>query len=68
MMLDHRQRVILMRAAHCGIRAIDGAIRAIKDENPSAFHSNETLRSRIFYHEPPAHTPCRGFVRAGSPD
>lgn len=62
MMLDPFQRAALMNAVKCGIRGINGAIQMLKDECPNAFHTDDTLASRIFYHRPPDHTPCRGFV------
>ncbi|WP_175920756.1 hypothetical protein [Burkholderia latens] len=67
-MLDERQRITLMYAARCGIRAIDGAIDVLKDENPNAFHTTSTLASRVFYHKPPDHTPCGGFIHAEAED
>jgi hypothetical protein len=65
-MLEQRQRVALMHAARRGIRAIDGAIGVIKDENPNAFHTTNTLRTRVFFHKPADHTPCRRFIDEGS--
>ncbi|MCP2091155.1 UNVERIFIED_ORG: hypothetical protein J2Y81_007242 [Paraburkholderia sediminicola] len=41
---------------------INRTIQRLKKECPQAFHTKETLASRMFYHRPPEHTPCGGFV------
>jgi hypothetical protein len=61
-MLDLFQRADLIDAARRGVSGINRTIQKLKRECPQAFHTDDTLASRIFYHRPPEHTPCRGFV------
>ncbi len=67
-MLDERQRITLMCAALFGIRASDGAVDVLKEQNPNAFHTTSMLTSRVFLLEPPDHTPCCGFIHADAND
>ena len=62
MMLDLFQRANLIDATSRGISEINRTIQRLKKECPQAFHTKETLASRMFYHRPPEHTPCGGFV------
>jgi hypothetical protein len=62
MMLDPFQRASLIDATSLGIREINRTIQRLKKECPQAFHAKDTLASRMFYHRPPEHTPCGGYV------
>jgi hypothetical protein len=35
----------------------------LRAENPDAFHTNTSLHTRIFFHEPRPGTPCFAFHR-----
>jgi hypothetical protein len=53
----------MMLDATCrGISEINRTLQRLKKECPPAFHTKDTLAARMFYHRPPEHTPCNGFV------
>jgi hypothetical protein len=38
-------------------------IERIKRQNPRAFHTEDTLDTRVFFNQPMRGEPCKGFIR-----
>ncbi|WP_321900040.1 hypothetical protein [Paraburkholderia heleia] len=59
MYLTSGQRRELECAAERGINAIDAVVQRLKDVNPEAFHTDASLKTRVFLLEPTQEVPCR---------
>jgi Xaa-Pro aminopeptidase len=67
MALTQQERAALREAAvHKGI-AVEEAIERLRRHHPEAFHTEDSLATRIFYHRPLRNEPHRSFVAANSP-
>ncbi|MCI0152195.1 hypothetical protein KNO81_41030 [Paraburkholderia sediminicola] len=55
--LTPEQRQALWEVSSEGIGRIDHVIQQIRQVNPHAFHTNETLAGRMFHHEPKPYVP-----------
>ena len=66
MQLNAFQQAALITAANEGVDTIDAAIEKLKQECPTAFHTDTTLPTRVFFHRPAEEMPCRGFVRGST--
>jgi hypothetical protein len=42
---------------------LDSVIERIKRQNPRAFHTEDTLDTRVFFNQPMRGEPCKGFIR-----
>ena len=58
MILAMHHRIALAHAATYGIKEIEKTIRALKEAVPEAFHTDDTLRTRRFVHEPKEDIEC----------
>ncbi|CAE6846690.1 hypothetical protein R75461_07277 [Paraburkholderia nemoris] len=63
MYLTDDERQALLSASVNRAESLDQILKRIRRTNPDAFHTDETLSSRVFYDEPMGSEPCRGFVR-----
>ena len=63
MYLTGSERNALCAAATQGGLQLDGTIRRIREQNPRAFHTADSLRDRVFYDQPTLNEPHRYFVR-----
>jgi hypothetical protein len=66
MKLTPVQQADLMSASIRGVDKVDAVIRKLRKECPSAFHTNKTLPTRVFFHRPADETPCSGFVHVST--
>ncbi|MBP0589304.1 hypothetical protein J8I87_06140 [Paraburkholderia sp. LEh10] len=68
MHLPHHQEMLRNAAKYGGVDAVTELIRK---ENPSALHveegDNETLSSRVFFHQPMRNEPAKGTIRFYDP-
>ncbi|MCI0151924.1 hypothetical protein KNO81_39490 [Paraburkholderia sediminicola] len=62
MYLNPQERQALRDASIGGIVAIRQLVAQLKQVNPQAFHTEQTLATRMFFHGPPPSTPCKGYV------
>jgi hypothetical protein len=56
------QRQALCDASVDGFPAIQLLLDRLRQANPEAFHTEATLATRRFHHEPPRPVPNSGFV------
>lgn len=63
MKLNANQQADLITAADSGVESIDAMVERLKQECPTAFHTNSTLLTRVFFHRPAGETPYRSFIR-----
>jgi hypothetical protein len=63
MKLNALQQADLITAAARGVDGIDEVIQKLKQECPTAFHTNTSLLTRVFFHRPAGEAPHRSFVR-----
>src|SRR5580698_1385965 len=63
MQLTAVQQADLISASNAGVDKVDAVIQKLKRECPNAFHTDNTLPTRVFFHRPADETPCVGFVR-----
>jgi hypothetical protein len=62
MILSMNHRIALTHAATYGIVEIEETIRALKEAVPEAFHTDDTLRTRRFVHEPKEDIECDAWL------
>ena len=63
MKLTANQQANLITAANGGVDSIDSIVQKLRQECPTAFHTNQSLLTRVFFHRPAGETPYRSFVR-----
>ncbi|MGY2491965.1 hypothetical protein [Cupriavidus sp. CP313] len=63
MHLTQKQIDELHRSAEFGGECLDRVISRIRDENPAAFHTRDTLCERVFVDQPLREEPCMTFLR-----
>jgi hypothetical protein len=62
-----RQERQALRDASAGINGpLDHIVAGIRQTNPQAFHTKETLSERVFYHEPKNNEPYKAYMRPAS--
>ena len=47
---------------------LNDRIKRIKYESPSKFHTEETLKERVFYNQPKPGIACAGYIVSRKPD
>lgn len=62
MYLTHEERQVLLNASISGIDAVEHALNLIRCANPNAFHTGQSLSSRVFFDQPMRNEPCLGFI------
>lgn len=65
LLLTYEQRESL-QAARKG--NLDKVVADLRQRNPTAFHTSESLHSRCFFDRPLRNEPCIGYVRNAIPD
>jgi hypothetical protein len=63
MKLTANQQANLITAADGGVDSINAMVEKLRQEWPTAFHTDTSLLTRVFFHKPAGETPCRSFVR-----
>ncbi|WP_050982879.1 hypothetical protein [Cupriavidus basilensis] len=63
MKLTADERQVLITASQLSHDVVQEAIHKIRAEHPDAFHSGDSLASRVFFDQPVRDEPCKGFIR-----
>lgn len=42
--------------------ALDSAVEDVRLQSPECFHTEATLSTRVFYHQPNDYVPCAGYI------
>ncbi len=62
MCLPEEARVALIAVSIDGVKNIDLLVKSLKESHPNAFHSEDSLGSRTFFHEPKHGEPHRRYL------
>lgn len=63
MHLPRHQRQLMQRTD-----SLDNLIEQIREENPAALHTSETLSERVFFHQPAREIPHADYLEPVHPD
>lgn len=65
LLLTYEQRESLQAAKKTNL---DKVVADLRQRNPTAFHTTESLRTRCFFDRPLRNEPCIGYLRNAVPD
>ncbi|QCP55117.1 hypothetical protein FAZ95_38985 [Trinickia violacea] len=66
MFLKDQERIALLNASLTPDE-LDRVISTVQQRNPHAFHTQESLHTRVFFNQPLHGEPCKGFIHFAPP-
>jgi hypothetical protein len=61
--LKHVDCKVQLTVYSSGVGYLDHVPALLRRANPKAFHTEESLTTRVFFEQPVRDEPCKGFVR-----